>query len=96
MKYLPIALLACSLLIQSTDADHPSLRLSKKSSDEVEACFEKCGKDVTKTSKVTQCQNSCVANSVAAGRTRTSIGPNGEKSFVIDLALAHVTSLTIC
>lgn len=96
MKYLPIALLACSLLIQSTDADHPSLRLSKKSSDEVEACFEKCGKDVTKTSKVTQCQNSCVTNSVAAGRTRTSIGPNGEKSYVIDLALAHVTSLTIC
>lgn len=80
MKFATLALLACSL--SCTSAYQPNLRLSEK--DEVESCFEKCGKKGDeKEDKVVECQNECVSTATTSGRSRSSIGPAGADSLLL-------------
>lgn len=50
----------------------------QSSEDDIEKCFKNCGKKADKASKVEECQAECVTESVATGRSRSSIGPSGE------------------
>lgn len=52
--------------------------IRKKEKDEVKECFTKCKKEVDKYEKMVECQTECVAEGVSNGRSRSSMGPNGE------------------
>ena len=104
MKFPTLALLSCSILLQSSTAvnfSKPQVRAHPGHDDDLERCFERCGrgKDVEDADDIEECQLDCIAEQVENGRARSALGPNGEfsplmrKGIVSILFVHHVSSL---
>lgn len=78
LLYTGMDSLICTTYVFSSQNFKPQVLASED--NDLEKCFEKCGdgKDADDADDIKECQLDCVEEQVVNGRSRSSLGPNGE------------------